>query len=126
MRTYPADPLPSPPPLPAAGRASMSPPPLPRAVLPIYEPFLPPPASPASGVIGIIAFVLAVVYLLGMLVLNSARARPAGGPPTSNDLLLACGVFPLALIGGMVLLFFSVIAIVCTPGRARILAVLAV
>ena len=79
-----------PPPMPGA-----IPPPLPRAVLPLYDHYSIRPARPrwpASA-----AFVAAAVYFAGMLALNAARDRPAG-PPSANDLLLACGVFPLALV----------------------------
>ena len=101
------------------------PPPLPRAVIPIYDPYSPGPALPRWPAAGVVAFVAALSYLIGMLRLTSSLARP-GGAPTSGDLLLSCGVFPLALVGGMFLAFASVIAVVVSPGWSRVLAVAAV
>jgi hypothetical protein len=103
------------------------PPPLPRRVLPVDYAFPPRGARPRrwSGAVGVIALVTAVLYFAGMLVLNSARDRPAGAP-TASDLVLACGVFPLALIFGLFLLCGSFAAIFFTPGRARVLPILAV
>src|SRR4051794_15354322 len=107
MDLLPGDPVPSPHPQPATdvlarGRlaaAPASPPPLPRPVHPLgdfYSSAAParPTRWPAAA-----ALVAAAAYFAGMTVLNAARARPAG-PPSASDLLLACGVFPLALILG--------------------------
>ena len=111
---------------PAAGSGPaippLLPPPLPRAVLPLYDHDSARPARPRWPAAA--AFVAAAVYFAGMLALNAARDRPAG-PPSANDLLLACGVFPLALIVGGFLLCGAVAAALVTAGRARLLGVLA-
>jgi len=106
-----------PPPMPGA-----IPPPLPRAVLPLYDHYAARPARPSWPASA--AFVAAAVYFAGMLALNAARDRPAG-PPSANDLLLACGVFPLALVVGGLLLCGAVVAAIVTAGRARLLGVVA-
>ena len=106
-----------PPPLPGAAS-----PPLPRAVLPLYDHYSISPARPRWP--GSAAFITAAVYFAGMLALNAARDRPAG-PPSANDLLLACGVFPLALVVGGLLLCGAVAAAICTNGGARLLGVVA-
>jgi hypothetical protein len=59
-----------------------------------------------------------------MFALALARHRP-NGHPTTNDLLLACGVLPLSLIAGFVLFCLSVGVTICPPGRPRLLAALA-
>ena len=77
------------------------------------------PRWPATTVL-----LTALAYYPATHALYVARDRPAG-PPTTNDLLLACGVFPLALIGGFLLFCLSVGVTIFTPGRPRLLAALA-
>ena len=127
MSAYPAQPPPLPTPQPAAAPAPVAgralPPPLPRPVLPYYDRYAPHPRAPGNW-LAITVCSLSAVFLVGTFALNNARANLSGA--TVNDMLLACGVFPLSLILGFFLFCISVGAAICTPGRARILAILAV
>ena len=127
MSAYPAQPPPLPTPQPVAapvpGFAPALPPPLPRPVLPYYDHYAPPPAL--GNWLAITVCALSAVFLAGTVAFHAALSMP-GGAPTASDLILGCAVFPMLLILGFCLFCTSVAAAICTPGRARILAILAV
>jgi hypothetical protein len=85
----------------------------------IYDPYAPRPRGRLGPAAGLTTLAFGAAYFAGMVVLTRAMDHPARAP-TTNDLLLACGAFPLAIVVGMFLLMACFVTAVVLPGRAKL------